>query len=346
MNHTEPTAEITGSALLGLLEVLDRHGATVARLPVHHWPVTVGRALSADLVLDDAHIAAEHLRIDAAPTGGATVTVLDTINGVRHGSVAHARDAAFGWDGSDDLVLGRLHLRLRLPGAPLAAEQALPDAPWGGIPLTVALMVAVVGLSVLQAWLKAGDTTKFAQAAVTLIGVALLALTVWTGVWALATKLFTGHTQFWWHMRIVCVFSLIEPVVSGFGYLLAFSFSWESLARFNFLLSAPVLAAGVFAQVLVIAPQRKRGLLILTITLTLLGLAAVMGNTWLQTKRATNELYMGTLLPPSWRMAPTVPVAQFMQEAQSLGAKLDKRLQDNDDAGPDDNADEADGAQE
>lgn len=346
MNHTEPTAEITGAAPLGLLEVLDRHGATVARLPVPRWPVTVGRALSTDLVLDDAHIAAKHLRIDAAPDGGATVTVLDTINGVRHGGVLHPRGAAFGWDGSDDLVLGRLHLRLRLRSTPLAPELALPDAPWGGIPLTVALMLAVVGLSVLQAWFKAGDTTKFAQAAVTLVGLALLALNVWTGVWALATKLFTGHTQFWRHMRIICAFSLIEPLVSGAGYLLAFSFSWESLARFNFVLSAPVLAAGLFAQVLVIAPQRKRGLLVLTITLTVLGLAAAMGNTWLQTKRATNQLYMGTLLPPSWRIAPTVPVEQFILEAQSLGTKLDKRLQDNDDAGPDDEADGADAAQE
>jgi hypothetical protein len=350
MSHTDTpsgttndtTPEPAGHALLGLLEVLDRHGAAVARLPIHHWPVTVGRALSADLVLDDAHVAAQHLRIDTAPNGGTSVTVLDTLNGVRHGAVLQSRDTSFDWDGTDDLVLGRLRLRLRLPGTPLAPELALPDAPWGGTPLTVALMLAVVGLSVLQAWFKAGDTTKFAQTAVTLVGLVLLVLNVWAGVWALATKLFTGHLQFWRHMRIACAFSLIEPLVSGSGYLLAFSFSWESLAQFNFLLSAPLLAAGLFAQLLVIAPQRKRGLVTLTITLTVLGLAATMGNTWLQSKRATTQLYMGTLLPPSWRIAPTVPVEQFMLEAQGLGAKLDQRLQDNDDAGPDDAQDAAD----
>ncbi len=347
MSHTDTPPMTTEATLLGLLEVLDRHGATVAHLPVHHWPVTVGRALSADLVLSDAHIAAEHLRIDAAPEGGVLVSVLDTVNGVRHGSVLHPRSTAFGWDGTDELVLGRLRLRLRLPGTPMTPELALPDAPWGGIPLTVALMLAVLGLSVLQAWLKAGDTAKFAQTAVTLVGLVLFVLTVWTGMWALATKLFTGHLQFWRHMRIVCAFSLLETLVSGGGYLLAFMFSWESLARFNFLLSAPVLAAGLYAQLLVIVPQRRRGLLILTTTLMVVGLLANMGNTWLQTKRATTQLYMGVLLPPSWRMAPTVPVAQFILEAHSIGARLDQRLQDNDDTGPDDNADAdgADGAQ-
>jgi hypothetical protein len=304
--------------------------------------------LSADLILDDAHVAAVHLRIDAAPEGGVSVNVLDTINGVRHGAVLHPRGAAFGWGGSDDLVLGRLRLRLRLPSTPLAPELTLPDAPWGGIPLTVALMLAVVALSVLQAWLKTGDTAKFAQAAVTLVGLVLFVLTVWTGMWALATKLFTGHLQFWRHMRIVCAFSLLETLVSGGGYLLAFMFSWESLARFNFLLSAPILTAGLYAQLLVIVPQRRRGLLILSTTLMVTGLLATMGNTWLQTKRVTTQLYMGVLLPPSWRMAPTVPVAQFILEAHSIGARLDKRLQDNDDTGPDDNADAdgADGAQD
>lgn len=358
MNHTDTTTDTTANTpnatateaaratLLGLLEVRDRHGATVARLPVHQWPVTVGRALSADLVLDDTHVAAQHLRIDAAPNGGALVTVLDTINGVRHGAVLQPRGTSFDWDGTNDLVLGRLHVRLRLPDTPLAPELALPDAPWGGIPLTVVLMLAVVGLVVLQAWLKAGDTSKFAQSAVTLVGMVLLVLNVWAGVWALATKLFTGHLQFWRHMRIASACSLIEPLVSGCGYLLAFSFSWESLARFNFLLSAPILAAGLLAQLLVIAPQRKRGLLILTTTLTVLGLAATMGNTWLQSKRLTSHLYMDALLPPSWRIVSTVPVEQFMLEAKGIGTKLEQRLQDNDDAGPDDEAETGDAAQE
>ena len=51
---------------LALLEAFDRHGALLARAPVTRWPVTVGRSLECDLVLDDPHVAPTHLRIDRA----------------------------------------------------------------------------------------------------------------------------------------------------------------------------------------------------------------------------------------------------------------------------------------
>ena len=51
---------------LGLIEAFDRHGALLARAPITRWPVTVGRALDCDLVLDDPFVAPRHLRIDRA----------------------------------------------------------------------------------------------------------------------------------------------------------------------------------------------------------------------------------------------------------------------------------------
>ncbi|MBK9574645.1 MAG: FHA domain-containing protein [Rhodoferax sp.] len=322
--------------LLGLLEVFDRSGATVTRLRVTHWPVAVGRALSADLVLDDGHVAAEHLRIEQSPSGTIQVCVLDTFNGVRRGGKLYPRGECFDWNGEDDLSLGRSRLRLRLPGMPIAPEQALPKSPWRVVGLTVALMLAVFGLSVLQAWFKVTEPAKFAQAALSLVGVLLGGLVVWAGLWSLATKLFTGHPQFWRHVRIACAFSLLQPLATGGGYLLAFAFSWESLARFNFLLSIPVLAAGVIMHLLVIAPQRRRSLVAMVAGVALLGVVAMMGANWLQNKRASNQLYLSALFPPGWRLAPTVPLDQFMREAASIRQRLDERLKDHDEDAPGD----------
>ena len=326
--------------LVGLLEVFDRSGATVARLPVTGWPVIVGRALSADLVLDDGHVAAEHLRIDAPQTDHTVVTVLNTINGVRQGKVLHPSGAQFEWNGEEDLELGRLRLRVRLPGMPIAAEQALPRSPWRSIGVTTALVVATLASIVLQAWLQATDTANFAQSAIPIVGGLMAGLLVWAGIWALATKLFSGHPQFWRHVRIACTFSLIEPLVSASGYWLAFVFSWESLARFNFLLSTPVLALGVFMHLAVISPQHRRALCATVATVMALGLAATMGSNWLQNKRATNQLYMSALFPPDWRLAPAVAVDQFILEAGSIRARLQERLDDPDDPGADDALDD------
>ena len=336
----QPAAANRGSGLLGLLEVFDRSGATVTRLPVKRWPVTVGRALSADLVLDDDHVAAEHLRIEASASGAMHVCVLDTINGVRRGRKLYQRGEQFDWSGDTDLGLGRLRLRLRLPGMPIAPEQALPRSPWRVVGLTVALVLLVFGLSLMQAWFKSTEPSKFAQTALSLAGVLLGGLGVWAGLWSLATKLFTGHPQFWRHVRIACAFSLLEPVVTGSGYLLAFAFSWESLARFNFLLSIPVFAAGVSMHLLVVAPQRRRGLIAMVAGVTLLGVVAMMGTTWLQHKRASNQLYLSALFPPSWRLAPAVPVEQFMREAATIRQRLDERLKDRDEDAPADDDDD------
>lgn len=338
-SHAAPAGGVdTGpnGGLLGLLEVFDRSGATVTRLRVTHWPVAVGRALSADLVLDDGHVAAEHLRIEQSPSGAIQVCVLDTLNGVRRGSKLYPRGERFDWNGEDDLSLGRSRLRLRLPGMPIAPEQTLPKSPWRVVGLTVALVLAVFGLSVLQAWFKVTEPAKFAQAVLSLVGVLLGGLVVWAGLWSLATKLFTGHPQFWRHVRIACVFSLLQPLATGGGYLLAFAFSWESLARFNFLLSIPVVAAGVIMHLLVIAPHRRRSLMAMVAGVALLGVVAMTGANWLQNKRASNQLYLSALFPPSWRLAPTVPVEAFMREAATIRQRLDDRLKDQDEDAPGD----------
>jgi hypothetical protein len=43
--------------------------------------------------------------------------------------------------------------------------------------------------------------------------------------------------------------------------------------------------------------------------------------------RLSNTLYMSSLFPPGLRVAPAVPVDQFLQEAQALRGQLDRRLQ-------------------
>ena len=42
--------------------------------------------------------------------------------------------------------------------------------------------------------------------------------------------------------------------------------------------------------------------------------------------RLTDSLYMSSLFPPSLRVAPAVPVDQFLQDTESLRGKLERRL--------------------
>ena len=49
---------------LAVVEILDRDGHTRQLVPVWHWPVTIGRAIECDVVLDDPHVAARHATLD------------------------------------------------------------------------------------------------------------------------------------------------------------------------------------------------------------------------------------------------------------------------------------------
>jgi pSer/pThr/pTyr-binding forkhead associated (FHA) protein len=151
---------------LGLIEAFDRHGALLARAPITRWPVTVGRALDCDLVLDDPFVAPRHLRIDRAVDAPRTVQVevLETRNGARLQRKRHAQGERFDWPDGTPIDLGHTHINLRLADAPIAEEQALPQFPWrtwaprsaGG---------AGAGWPVLgESWLEARDAAQYLKA--------------------------------------------------------------------------------------------------------------------------------------------------------------------------------------
>lgn len=316
------------SAILGLLQATDRNGASVARLDVRHWPVTVGRALTADLVLDDSHVAGEHLRIDRTPEGVVTVQVLDTVNGVALGRAQHGQGTQFNWPDGESLTLGRLKLGLRLAEAPIAAEEPLPHFPWRTTAWTVLAVLGMLALVVGQSWLTLTEPSQLARQLPGLIAAVVMGTAVWAGLWALATKLFTHRLQFWRHVRIACASALAVQLVSALAGLLAFMFSLESLARFEVQLALLGAAVAIYVHLTVIVPQQRRGLAGLMAGVAVLGIVAMLGANWLQNKRLSNKLYLSTIYPPSLRMAPAVPVKQFLDEAGAIRQRLDERLKD------------------
>jgi hypothetical protein len=319
---------MSATPILGLLQATDRNGAVVARMEVRHWPVTVGRALTSDLVLDDSHVASEHLRISRTPEGGVNVQVLDTVNGVALGRARHGRDAQFNWPAGEALALGRLKLGLRLAEAPVESEELLPHFPWRTTGWTLLALAGMLALVLIQSWLTLIEPSQLARQLPGLLGTVALGLALWAGLWALATKLFTGHLQFWRHIRIACFSSIAVQAVSTLAGLLAFMFSLESLARFEGLLLLLGAAAAIYVHLTVIVPQRRRGLAALVAGIAVLGTVALLGTNWLQNKRLSNKLYLSTIYPPSLRMAPAVPVPRFLEEAGSIRKRLDERLKD------------------
>jgi Ni/Fe-hydrogenase subunit HybB-like protein len=128
---------------------------------------------------------------------------------------------------------------------------------------------------------------------------------------------------------------LLLETVEGMANILAFMFSWESVIQVRSLVVVPMAGLGIFLQLMVIAPNRRKGLMLWVAGAVLAVVVAWVGTNWLKNKRVSNQLYLSALFPPSWRMATAVPVEQLITEAQSLQSQLDARLKEQDD-GPED----------
>lgn len=322
--------------LLAILSATDRSGASVARLDVLHWPVTVGRALTADLVIDDPHVAAEHVRIDRTPEGALTVHVLDTHNGVVLNRMRHASGSNFAWPAGQLLTLGRIRLGLRQAHEPVPEEEPLSRSPARTVAWTAAALAGMLAVALCQAWITLSEPSQLAQQLPAMLMAVALAVAVWSGLWALAGKLFSGNLQFWRHVRIVSFASIALQLVLVVTGSLAFMFSLESLTRYEAQLMLVGLAAVIYLHLAVIVPQHRKGLAGLVGGIAVLGIVVMLGTHWLQNKRLSNTLYMSAVLPPAWRFAPAVPVSQFLGEAGDIRRRLDERLKDKDTDGEDD----------
>lgn len=315
---------------LGLIEAFDRHGALLARAPITRWPVTVGRGLDCDLVLDDPFVAPAHLRIDRledAPRA-IQVEVLHTRNGARLQRKHYAQGERFDWPGGTSIDVGHTHVALRLADAPIADEQALPQFPWSTVATTAALTVLVLAAALVSAWLEARDASQYLKSVPGMVLGLLASLGVWSGAWAVASKLFGGQLRFWRHVRIACTAALAVDAVHLVVNLVAFTFSLESFSRFANVLVALLLAGALYAHLSTVLPRRRVGLAWTLAALVALGLPSWLGAQWLNNMRLSNRLYMSSLFPPGLRVAPAVPVDQFLKDTESLRGKLDRRLRD------------------
>ena len=297
------------AAALAVVEVLDRypgdghdgHDAQVRQTHVvTAWPLRIGRALDNDLVLADPHVAPHHLVIGPAETG-ARLIVGDTRNGVQLGAQRLAAGAHHEVPGSGpavEMTVGRTPLRLRLPGHVLAAELPLDAAPprhRHGAQIAAAALALMAALQ-FSTWLD-NDPDGWLRAAASMAFAAIVAVSVWSGVWALLSKTFTRRSRFGWHLRVVLFAGCVLTVVGLVPNLLAFMFSLPVLADFGFVPSYAVAAAAFYFHLLAVEPAPPRLMRGVAVTGFVAAVALTFWQNQQRTDRFGDDLYMTHPLP-------------------------------------------------
>lgn len=308
---------------LALIECVERDGRPGRTFDVHAWPLTLGRGLDNHVVLDDAHVAPRHARIDVDAQGRLALTVLDTDNGVLVDGRRYAASQQCALpQGGATLQLGQTRLRLRLRGEVLAAEKPLPPAATSPLLLAVPLFALVVAEHALRL-----DPGADATAWLPVVAGLPVAVAGWCGLWALMSKVFQHRFDFGGHLRIALPWLLAIEVVDALLPQLAASLAWPGLWQLVAPLQVVLGALWLRAHLVHVLPQHRGIVTASVAVVTLAGSAISLTVIQRNTDSYSRAPYMSTLPLPATRLAGTVAPAVLIEEMSALAEPLARRVQ-------------------
>jgi hypothetical protein len=318
---------------LAVVEVLDRDGHARSVVPVWRWPVTIGRAIDCDIVLDDVHAAPRHATI-TEDDGVLSLVVGETVNGVGLKGRRLAALARVELPAGEVFEAGGTRLRIRRASDVLSPERPLAPEPAGGRLLVLALALALAAWNAASQWLNSDPGGRLTDYLPALLGVPL-ALAIWSGFWAVGSKLFRHRFDYWPHARIAFSYTLVASAIGLVLPVLAFAVGWAFPSRIAGIATTGVAWAMVAAHVGLLLPVRRRVLSAVMATLFVAGVSLFLIRNYQIHDRVFSELYVTTLAPPALRVAPTVAATRFIDEARGLKPVLDAHAKDDDPAARD-----------
>lgn len=316
------------------------------RVAARDGRIRIGRAFDNELVLGEPHVSPHHglLRQDA--DGRWWYEDLDSLNGSRSGSGERIR-APLALDSGDELVLGRLRLRVLATDHPVAETQ--PLSRWHGAlqqlqhPLVVlAFALMATALFMVDQSFSEFERPRWGERAGEAFGFLALLL-AWSGLWALIGKLVRHEAQF--AAQLVVGLTLLSAGILADWALHIVSFNSRS-ALASLLLNAvagALLLGGMMSLSLQIATHSRRWLLRLGAHAAAWLVVAFFS---VQPLRGLLDFsphprYVGELAPPAMKWRGDVPVQSFLAEAQQALAQS-PGAKDEDDADAEAAADEED----
>ena len=226
---------------------------------------------------------------------------------------------------------------LRLPGHRLASEVAIaPTTPLArrALPIVVALVVLIAARAIGVYLDNDPDNLARAESVALLSG--FVGGSIWCAAWALLSKTFTRQARFGWHLRVFLFAAIALVVCSFLPGMLAFAFSWPAVSNFDFMLPIAVLSVAFYFHLRAVEPSHPRVLKGVALTCAVVGVALSMWFNLQRRDQLGDELYMGHLFPPAFRLAKPVAADGFVGRLSTLRPALDKKSREagrGDDAG-------------
>jgi hypothetical protein len=280
--------------------------------------IRIGRGYGNDLVLDDPHVAVNHIRIVRTDTGVLVAEDLGSANGMFAGAQRqHVQRITL--DGTGLIRIGLTQLRVRESTYPLPAERPVPafNMTW---PFPVVFGISFAAIWLALTWLN--ETAKpvaYTYAAPPLI--LLLVAVAWSAAWTLLTYLLAGSGRFFAHLTIALGGLLAFTILGTLIEIADFSLSWQLPGPTPTILTWLLLAAAGFAHLRLIGPGR---LVLKAAGVTALASAAIAIQLLAVSRDDGPQMAAHRLFPPALRLATAQTEDAFFAKADGLKAELDR----------------------
>jgi len=257
---------------LAVVEILGRNGEILRRERLTTLPAIVGRGYEADLMFDDPHIAASHLRLDADEENGFTLTDLGSINGFSIPTRGNQRQkATVRIEYGETIRLGHTQIRIWHSDSPVAAEilDSSTTDTRGWIPFAAWLFVAL-GLMSLFSWVEATGPGRYGTVSMAFLTWAAVVL-IWSGLWWVASRSSHHVTTFFVHGSVGAS-TLVIGTLSWFTLNTIF-FAFDLHQSSHEVLSGGVLGAclalGVYRHLRLVSRKTRQTLLSMSLAVAI-----------------------------------------------------------------------------
>jgi hypothetical protein len=303
------------------VEVLARGHEVQSRSRCSGAVIHIGRGYDNDVVLDDPHVAPRHLRLSRDAEGRWQAEDLGSLNGITVQGQAQPQRLLL-VDGDRPLRIGNTWLRLRDAGYAVAPERALPrlKESW---PLALGLCSGAIAWWLLDTWLGQTGEPRLSPY-ISAVMILLVLLLVWSGVWAVLSRIFCGAMRFSLHLGIACAGLLLFTLNSALGKFAGYSLSWGELAGYGYIGTWIILALACIAHLRVISTQRPALKAGLAMALAAVGVTAQAVSHSEARKTAGPSAVADTVQPPALRLAVPHRYDQFFARNAALRQELDK----------------------
>lgn len=304
------------------IEILSRNEGVKQRHRAETLPIRIGRGYHNDVILDDPAVSASHAEVEQTTDGGQLVIRdLDSRNGIVY---RHERKKELELNGNTVFRLGQTLVRIRPADFQVPSEkEETVSYYWEGWRPALTGLCMIIMLAAVSTWVS--DVGKFE--ALRYMGMAaatVIAGAIWCGIWAFASRLYSGNARFGRHLFIfACGIAIMEiwGLLSG---MTAYALSAETLSRYSSHGTIAIAAAMIYFQLLTVNPNLRQPFAVACIVMALSGSGAMLMANYYRHGYTADELFMSERFPPIIRQTHDRSVEDLINDAKRLKASVDR----------------------